>query len=307
MVKTICAVLLGVALTASAAPPPRDVAKYTRVLLPFLNAVFTNDGVWSVTWWFRNDSDVAADAFPLATAGCEAPLPPDGRVRYLANPAIRPHAFASCLCGDTLPSFAIPASLPIYGLLGDPPGAFVYVESASRVSARGSVRWQQAAFFGGRTAVAAQLDGISEAAFFTGSASISAIPHDSGIRYALRLYALPETITSSPRVTITVYEMQPLGDTNDEQIVERLETAFHPPAGRIAPCAFACDLPNVAYTPAAVELFDIFVLVPQRTPSTLRVEIAPASPDVRWWGVVSATDAQQNVTLYTPPFRMTSR
>lgn len=68
----------------------------------------------------------------------------------------------------------------------------------------------------------------------------------------------------------------------------------------LAPCLEPCDVPDVPLAPAIYQLFD--VPRPARDPelqSPMRVEISPASPNVRWWAMVSVTDnATQRIRLF---------
>ena len=55
-----------------------------------------------------------------------------------------------------------------------------------------------------------------------------------------------------------------------------------------AQCAAPCDVPFVPYKPAIAEI-SLGALLGNAKESAVRVEIEPASPNVRFWAVISAT------------------
>jgi len=233
MVKTIAALLCTIAMAASA-EPPRDPAKYARVLLPFSTAVPGSNGAWFVSWWIRNDADVAADVFPLAF-GCGL-CPPDYGLPYLPNPSAQPHRTISTFAGDALPSFQFPAFMPVQS---DRPGALLYVESAHlpQITITGSVEWRQYPAHGN----AAALMAIPESLMLNGTGNIDAVPHIDGTRYALRIYALPESVGDG-RVTVNVYEMQQIGFAPPELLLRTVDLALVVPNATLPRCAPPYDL-----------------------------------------------------------------
>jgi hypothetical protein len=270
---------------------PRDPSQYTRLLIPFHQRVVAPGGVWNVNWWIHNDGGTPADAFPLAVGGGLPPPPgPDGpRVFILGNPAVRPHGTPHGTNGDVLPAY--PAA-PVIPVTTTGTGAFLYAESArlAQLVVGGSLQFDN----GPATA----LHAIPETSFKSGMRSILPIPLLSGSRYALRIYALPET-ARDPRVTVRLYDMQALSLRDEEPLIATFQTSLVTPESRVLPCFEPCDIPGGPFAPASLQLFDLARRDPTALLSTLRVEIEPESPGLRWWAVVSATDnGTQAVTLF---------
>lgn len=300
-VVTIAAILFAIGNAAASSPQKRDPQNYTRLLIPFHQSVAAATGIWNVHWWIHNDSDTAVDAFPLAVGGGLPPPPgPEGpRAYVLSSPAIAPRSTPHGTYGDVVPFNPAPPVIPV-ATAG--PGAFLYVESAhlGKLAIGGSLQFNN----GPATA----LHAVPEASFSNGTRSILPIPLFTGSRYALRIYALPETAGNS-RVTVRIYDMQALSFGPSEPLVATIAASLVVPESRVLPCLDPCDLPSVSYAPASVQIFDIARREPSAFFSTLRVEIEPESPALRWWAVVSATDNSTGaVTLYeldrsaqTPP------
>ncbi|MEA2238786.1 MAG: hypothetical protein QOC81_3510 [Thermoanaerobaculia bacterium] len=290
-IVTLAAILGGVGIASAASPQPRDPQKYTRLLIPFHESVVAVGGVWNVHWWIHNDSDTPTDAFPLAVGGGLPPPPgPEGpRVFILGNPAIVPHGTPHGMNGDALPAY--PAA-PVVPVITTGTGAFLYAESGhlAQLAIGGSLQFNNGP--------AAALHAIPETSFASGTRSILPIPVLTGSRYALRIYALPET-AGSPEVTVRIYDMQALSLGGDEPLIAMIQTSLVTPASRVGPCFEPCDVPGGPFAPASLQLFDLARRDPSALFSTLRVEIEPQSPNLRWWAVVSATDnVSQAVTLY---------
>ena len=288
---SVAAILGAMGIATASSPQPRDPQKYTRLLIPFHEPVAAVAGVWNVNWWVHNDGDTPADAFPLAVGGGLPPPPgPDGpRVLILGNPAIGPHGTPHGTYGDALPAY--PAA-PVVPVVTTGTGAFLYAESArlAQLVIGGSLQFNN----GPATA----LHAIPETSFAIGTRNILPIPLLTGWRYALRIYALPET-AGNPRVTVRIYDMQALSLHDDEPLIATIQTSLVMPASRVLPCFEPCDVPGVSFAPASLQLFDLARRDPTAFFSTLRVEIEPQSPDLRWWAVVSATDnVSEAVTLY---------
>jgi len=288
---TLAAMLFTLGIAQASSPQPRDPQKYTRLLIPFHERVASVAGAWNVNWWIHNDGDTPADAFPLAVGGGLPPPPgPDGpRVFILANPAIGPHGTPHGTNGDALPAY--PAS-PVVPVVTSGTGAFLYAESArlAQLVIGGSLQFNN----GPATA----LHAIPETSFAIGTRNILPIPLLTGWRYALRIYALPET-AGNPRVTVRIYDMQALSLHGEEPLIATIETSLFIPTSRVLPCLEPCDVPGGSFAPASLQLFDLARRDPTAFFSTLRVEIEPQSPDLRWWAVVSATDnVSEAVTLY---------
>ncbi len=282
---------------AAVAQTPRDASRYERVLLPFHASVSNPSGVWSVQWWFRNEGGAAVDAFPLATqCGLPPPPRPDGPLVFvLRNPSLPSRTSISCPAGDALPSVLIP---PIVPVVSAAPGAFLYIERAGAgdVIVNGTIRW----FSHGLSGSAVELRGIRETSFLRGTRSVMPIPVVADRRYAIRIYALPESLASSPRATVRVYEMQPVTARPEEQLRATISVELQVPASRILPCEL-CDVPAAGYVPAVAQVFNLSIGSNEPRPSTLRIEIEPESPDLRWWAVVSAThNATNEMALYQP-------
>lgn len=290
-ILSVAAILVAPGNAPASSPQPRDPQKCTRLLIPFHEGVVAVVGVWNVNWWIHNDGDTAADAFPLAVGGGLPPPPgPDGpRVFILGNPAIGPHGTPHGTHGDALPAYPAPPVVPV---VTTGTGAFLYAESArlAQLVIGGSLQFNN----GPATA----LHAIPETSFASGTRSILPIPLLTGSRYALRIYALPET-AGNPRVTVRIYDMQPLSLHDDEPLIATIQTSLIMPASRILPCFEPCDVPGGSFAPASLQLFNLAWRDPSEFFSTLRVEIEPQSPDLRWWAVVSATDNVSGaVTLY---------
>lgn len=282
---------------AAVAQTPRDTDRYERFLLPFHASVSNSSGVWFVQWWFRNEGAAAVDAFPLGMqCGFPPPPRPDGPlVHVLSNPALHPRTHITCLAGDVLPSFPVPPFVPV---ISAAPGAFLYIErtGADDVIVNGTIRWLSHGVSGS----AVELRGIRETAFLSGTRSVMPIPVVADRRYAIRIYALPESLASSPRATVRVYEMQPLVPRPEEQLRATIPVELQVPASRILPCEL-CDVPAAGYVPAVAQVFNLSIGSNEPRPSTLRIEIEPESPDLRWWAVVSAThNATNEMALYQP-------
>lgn len=300
MPRQLTCALAVVLLAATAfAETPRDPQSYTRLLLPFHASLSTPGGTWFVQWWVRNEGDIAADAFPLATScGLPPPPGPDGpRVFMRPNPALPAQTTVTCLAGDVLPSFPVPPFVPV---VSSSSGALLYVETArkSEVAIGGTVRWLSQSGNGAPVALRA----IPQESFIRGTRSIMPIPFASGRRYSLRVYALPESLRSGGRATVRVYDMQPaFVTTPQEQLRATIAIELVMPQSRLLSCLNACDLPSVDYTPATAALFNLFD-GSDRTgiPPTYRIEIDPESDDLRWWAVVSATDPHNEIVLYEP-------
>ena len=290
---TLATILGAVGIAPASSPLPRDPQKYTRLLIPFHENVVAVGGGWNVNWWIHNDGDTPADAFPLAVGGGFPPPPvPDARVFILGAPAIEPHGTPHGIGGDALPAY--PAA-PVVPVITTGTGAFLYAESArlAQLAIGGSLQ------FNNRAATA--LHAIPETSFASGTRSILPIPVLTGSRYALRIYALPET-AGNPEVTVRIYELQALSLDAGEPLIATIKTSLVTPASHVRPCFEPCDVPGGPFAPASLQIFDLTRRNPSVLLSTVRVEIEPQSPDLRWWAVVSATDnVSQAVTLYELP------
>ncbi len=289
-------VLFFLASTVALAEGPIGAApEYDRFLLPFHASVPAFDGFWRVQWWLRNDGDAPVDAFPVAL-NCGLPPPPTPLgppVFIVPPPAVGAHSTLSCLQGDALPSFPIPGSIPVR----DSVGAFLYVEKArEQMSVSGSVVWQ-----GGVESVEpAQLRAVPDSAFRKGAASILPIAVAPNARYAIRVYALPETLDAK-ELTIRVFEMQPQPTFRpEERLITTISGELAVPEASLPPCRGRCDLPEVALAPAIYQFFGL--PIPERGfqfQSPMRVEISPESPNVRWWALVTATNNMtQQIQLF---------
>lgn len=290
-------ILVMAAALPNAEAQDRQPSKYHRLLLPFHASVSGQGGRWVVEWWLRNDGSLSADAFPAAF-GCGLPPPPmpgGPAVFIVPYPSLGPQQTLSCLAGDARPSFPVPAFVPVR----DSVGAFLHVEKqARRLTVSGSLGWQSAK---GKVEPA-QLTAIPESSFVSGTRSVLPVFVASDSRYALRVYALPETI-DSPRLTIRIFEMQPqFVIRTEERLISTVSGDLVPQAASLPPCSGPCDVPQVELAPAIFQLFQLpkpaagFLF-----PSPMRIEISPESPNLRWWAVVSATDNRtQGVRLYQP-------
>lgn len=299
MARALLAAVLCLVAVDAVSQPSRAASEYERLLLPFQTSVSAGNAAWQVAWWFRNESETAVDVFPLAySCGLPPPPTPDGpRVFVVPSPALPPRTTVSCLAGDVLPSVPVPPSIPV---VSSSPGAFLYVEAsrARDVIVAGSVRWISRESSTG----AAALTAIHQDAFLRGSRSIMPIPAISGRRYAIRVYALPESLGASANVVVHVYEMQPkLAFSPHEELRLTIPIRLEIPRSRVLPCLGVCDVPPVPFAPAVAEVLGSDWAGAMVQPSTLRVEISPESPDLRWWAVVSATDNVSNeISLYQP-------
>lgn len=277
---------------AGAGAQNRAPSEYDRLLLPVHQSVAGAQGTWRVQWWARNEADVPVDAFPLAL-GCGLPGPgPDPAVFILRRPAVPPNHTISCLAGDSRPSFVVPPHIPVRGSVG----AFLYVEKGdNRLNVSGSIGWESRD--GGSDPE--HLQAVSEAAFHRGEASVLPIPINPNTRYAVRVYALPETVDARA-ITIRVYEMQPDGLVRpEERLVATIGGELELQRPSLAPCFQPCDIPDVPLAPGIYQLFDLPRPEKHQFQSPMRVEISPASPNVRWWAMVSATEnSTQGIRLF---------
>ncbi|HEY0142365.1 MAG TPA: hypothetical protein VGF48_15810 [Thermoanaerobaculia bacterium] len=282
--------MLLVMLFAVNAFAQRNPADYTRVLLPVHRSVSASYGGWTVQWHFRNEGKSAADVFPLAWM-CGLPLPGPG-VSIIGKPALPPERTMLCHAGDVIPSPLVPPSVPI---VSDRPGAFLYVETAAidQVTIGGSLNW--VTFGSPKAAAPAQLRAVPEGEFLRGTRSILSVPKVSGSRYALRIYALPETAQGA-RVTVRVYDIRSARQTAEETLLSTTTLTLDPPTGAVAPCFGGCDLPAAGYLPATAQLFDFI----GGGETSLRIEIEPDSDALRWWAVLSSTSVTNDVGIFTP-------
>lgn len=284
---------LALITAARADAQDRRAPEYERLLLPVHESIARGQGVWQVQWWVRNDGEAAVDVFPLAL-GCGMPGPePDPPVFILGRPAVPPSHTVSCLAGDALPSFPVPPHVPIRGSVG----AFLYVEKGdNRLNVSGSVGWVSPAMGPDPEHVKA----VSETAFQRGTASVLPVPITPNTRYALRIYALPETVDDRA-MTIRFYEIQPDGVFRpEERLVATIVGELELQNPSLTPCVQPCDIPDVPLAPAIYQLFDLPRPERHLFQSPMRIEISPASADVRWWAMVSATDnSTQRIRLFT--------
>jgi hypothetical protein len=302
--KRQCAVLMIAALSiaGTANAQQRDASRYSRMLLPFHQSVRTAEGTWNVTWWIRNDGDVALDIFPVALGG-GLPPPPEFRdfVFVARYPAARPRSTLKSYAGDALPSPFIPAFVPVKT---NGVGAFVYVEDSGKVNLAfgGTLAWRA---LGWQPPPFTPLRAVPERAFLSGRHSIVSVPSVAAARYDLRVYALAESVTTTG-VTIRIYDTQAAVLSPDDQLIRTLTGNFESPSVSLAPCFSPCDVPTNSLAPASLQVINVFEPPgdPQfRGPQTFRIEIEPDSPDVRWWAIVSTMDhATRQVTLYQPSF-----
>jgi len=271
------------------AQPARVPAQYKRLLLP----VHASTASWSVQWWFRNEGAVTVDAFPLAVqCGLTPPYP---AAIVLPKPSLPAHITVNCPADDIQPSYGNSPYIPV---ISSAPGAFLYVErSAERVTIGGEVSRS-------RSSSAAALQAIPEEDFIAGTRSIMPVIVHPRRRYAIRIYALPESIAQSPRVRIRVWDMQPLShDFPSEELAGTFDRELRVPVSSVRPCVNDCDIPDLPYVPAVAEVFDV---VPPFQPKPFarvaaRIEVIPESPSLRWWAVVSSTDNETHeITLYQP-------
>ena len=285
--------LLAVIAVADAGGQDRRPSQYDRLLLPVHQSVAGDEGIWRVQWWVRNEGDVPVDVFPLAL-GCGLPGPgPDPAVFILRRPAVPPNHTVSCLAGDALPSFVVPPHVPVRGSVG----AFLYVEkSENRLSVSGSVGWESPA----QGPDPEHLQAVSETAFHRGTASVLPVPIAPNTRYALRVYALPETVDARA-ITIRLYEIQPDGVVRpEERLIATIAGELRLQDPSLAPCFQPCDIPDVPLAPAVYQLFDLPRPERHLFQSPMRVEISPASPNVRWWAMVSAShNSTQRIRLFS--------
>lgn len=195
-------------------------------------------------------------------------------------------------------SFPVPADIPVRGSIG----AFLYIEKGqNELTVSGTVGWEPSL----ETVAHPQLQAIPESAFRYGTGSILPVPIASDTRYALRVYALPETLGSSG-IVIRFFEMQPqFSPRSEEELIATVSGAFAEQDASLPPCVGSCDVPLVTLAPAIYQMFEL--PKPERGfrfQSPMRVEISPESPHVRWWAVVSATDdLTQRVLLFQPSFQ----
>jgi hypothetical protein len=280
----------------------RDAAGYSRVLLPFHASVGSAAGYWDVSWWIRNDGDRAVDVFPVAFGG-GLPPPPEFRdfVFIARYPAARAHSTLKSFASDALPAPFIPGFIPVKT---NTVGAFVYVEDSGRssVAVAGTLGWRSP---GLEPPPLTSLRAVPADAFLSGRHSIVAVPSIRGARYDLRIYALPETV-STTRVTIRVYDTQAATVSGEDQLVHSQDGNLELAVASLPPCFDPCDVPTTDLAPASLQVINLFeVPGDPRFPSrqTFRIEIEPASADMRWWAVMSTMDqSTRHVSLYQPSF-----
>ena len=288
-------VLACLLVVMSAAGATRDPAQYTRYLLPVYGYTQAPPfAVWAAAWWFRNDGDTAADLFPIASIA-QPPLGPEPMIYIFAAPSLPAHDTPSTPAGDALPTWVNPPFIPTQS---DGPGRFLYLEKTktSAVKIAGSLQWLDRDY----SATPTPLHASPEEAFLRGTRSIFPVPRNDGSRYALRLYALPETLGSGD-VTVRVYEMQqPYAIEMGNHLLGSVSARLQPANASLLPCV-VCGVPDVTLAPAGAQIFALPIGTDRRSPSTFRFEIEPASPELRWWAVVSVTNNEtQQVSLFEP-------
>ena len=292
--RRLIVILLLAASSAFAAH--RDPAGYDRVLLPFSGFTSGVGGSWFAQWWFRNDGDTDVDVFPLARS-CGF-CPPAFRLSIVG--AIPPHTTPMYFPGDVLPGPLVPLSIPV---AASPPGVFLYLErgKAAQLAITGFLG--RFTFSGSqRRSVSSALHAVPENRFRRGRQSIF-VPLAAGSRYTLRVFALPESVDNAA-VTVrsfTVPEIAGFPAIGGETLTATAVLDLTTPSseGFRSGCAGECDVPHVAYKPAVAEsaiLNAPFQQVP--LPTLMRIEIEPASPNVKWWAVVSATSASDDVQFF---------
>jgi hypothetical protein len=289
MKKVALAFLLASSMTAA----ERNPANYERLLLPFNLEARGANAYWHAWWWFHNDGDTTADVFPLArycAPFCAFPL------RYSLIDSLPPKYTYLVAGGDVLPARLGPPQSPVEG---PPPGAFLYVERAkmAQLSITGFLGRTTTTTFDNRRSVSSALRPIPESRFHSGTHSILLPSILAGSRYSLRIYALPENL-DDPAITVRVIAIREIVggfvDDVDTQLSSTVIRLATPQDLDRAQCIATCDLPHVPYRPAIAELpIDAGV----RT-ATVRIEIEPASRNVRWWAIISATDSSDNVQLF---------
>jgi hypothetical protein len=288
LILLLAYVSLATAMNAQQARVPAD---YKRLLLP----VHVSSPRWTVQWWFRNEGTQAVDAFPIAYR-CGLP-PPFPSAVIAAKPSMPAQTTLNCAAGDVLPTFLIPPFVPI---VSSSPGAFLYVErSAADVTIGGTVYLSSR----GERSSSAALEAIAEESFLTGTHSVLPVPVFANRRYAVRIYALPETIAASSRVHVNVYTMQPeIPGAQHEALHATYDAELQLPVSSVRPCANDCDVPALQYAPAVAEVFNLIGTFGARPAvPAARIEIVPESPSLRWWAVVSSTDNETHeINLYQP-------
>jgi hypothetical protein len=274
----------------------RNPADYERYLIPVLTAAplpGAYGAQWQTTLWLRNEGPATLDAFPLT---------PDCISSAFCFQQVRPYpAFQPQQTGwHTLPyvrPFGVGGGLGLSGI-------FLYVERAhaEQLSMRlgvGDVSRTPP----GNT----QIPIVPESAFFATTRSILGVPVLPTTRVALRIY------TADPRpearVTVRIHEMAPRLIQSAPYIdppavlAERTFTFAYDEAqdqcGRVG-----CD-ESLRYLPGIVQINNILDAFPElatagEQPLGVRIEIEPATPDLRYWPLVTTTrDVDGFVSVFT--------
>lgn len=293
MKRTVFAFLF----VASSAFAARDPANYDRVLLPFSGSTSGVGGSWFAQWWIRNDGDTVADVFPLALF---CGLCPRAFHLSIAGP-IPPHTTPMYFPGDVLPGPLAPVGTAV---TGTPPGVLLYIERGKVDQLAITAFLGRFTFAGSqRRSVSSALRAVHENRFRRGRQSIF-LPILPDTRTMLRIYALPETV-DDPAVSVrwaTVSEMSSLGPPplNGETPLGTASLRLITPdsEGFRSECAAPCDVPHAAYKPAVAEMTIFNLPTTVAASPVVRVEIEPASPNVRWWAIVSVTNGSDDVQFF---------
>ena len=116
----------------------------------------------------------------------------------------------------------------------------------------------------------------------------------------LRVYALPETVDDAA-VTVrwfSITELAGISPESEKPLGTAVVNLTTPDSeGFRSECVAPCDVPHVAYKPAVAEM--VITNLPTAPGGPMvRIEIEPSSPNVKWWAVVSATNASDDVQFF---------
>lgn len=290
MTRTLILLVLALPLSAQ----ERNPADYERYLVP-VHAPFSIPGAygarWQTTLYFRNESGLPLDAFPLT-----------------------PSCVSSALCFQTVrvaPAFPLgytgfdifPSLHPV-GMPEAPGGRFLYVErgGAEQLSMRLAVGDVS------RTpAGSTEIPIVPDRAFFATTRSILGVPLVPATRVALRVYTADPR--ADARITVRIHEMSPWYPGNPAHVqppqllAERTFTFAYDPSQDT--CGFLGCPEGVRYIPGLVQINNLYDAFPElATASTqpygIRIELVPATPDLRYWPLVTATrDMDGFVSVFT--------
>ena len=274
----------------------RNPADYERYLIPVLTGPplpGAYGAQWQTTLWLRNDGATTLDAFPL-TPDCISSASCFQQVR--PAPAFQPQQTGWHVLPYVRP-FGVGGGLGLSGI-------FLYVERsrAEQLSMRLAVGDVSRTPPG-----STQIPIVPESEFLASTRSILGVPVGPATRVALRIYTADAR--AGAEVNVRIYEMAPRLIQNvpyiDPAVMigERTFT-FAYDEGQDQCGRVGCD-ESLRYLPGIVQINNILDAFPElatarEQPFGVRIEIEPATPDLHYWPLVTATrDVDGFVSVFT--------